>query len=75
MEETYWNLLLDAPHLEFELTLTLIQDVLIGLVLWPWAKRWLTQRVNKEHLALDAEHGVTHPGPSGEEFRNVRVIP
>lgn len=37
--ETYMELMTDRAHLLFEITLTVIQDVIIGMVLWPLAKR------------------------------------
>lgn len=54
--ETFWSLLTNLPHLEFEIFLTLVQDVVIGLLVWPWIKRL----ARKEHRAIDKEHGVDH---------------
>lgn len=60
MAETYLGLLTDVNHLGFEVTLTLIQDGIIGLFLWPIAKRKMNRRLKREHMILDNEHGVTH---------------
>ena len=38
--ETFWTLLRDLPHWEFELFLIFIFDVLIGLLIWPTLKQW-----------------------------------
>ncbi len=38
--ETFWTLLQNASHWEFELFLMFIFDVVIGLFLWPRIKRW-----------------------------------
>jgi len=39
-QETFWTLLKDAPHWEFELFLIFIFDVLIGVVIWPRIKKF-----------------------------------
>ena len=39
--ETFWTLLGDAPHWEFELFLILIFDIIIGALIWPRIKKWL----------------------------------
>lgn len=38
--ETFWTLLSDLPHWEFELFLIFLFDVLIGALLWPCLKRF-----------------------------------
>lgn len=38
--ETFWTLLKDAAHWEFELFLILIFDVLIGALIWPYLQKW-----------------------------------
>lgn len=47
--ETYTQLMSDPAHLGFEMTLTIIQDVLIGLVLWPLIKRVIRRHDRKTH--------------------------
>jgi hypothetical protein len=50
--ETFWTLLHDAPHWEFELFLMLVFDGIVGAMLWPFFKRhW------KHHIARDKERG------------------
>lgn len=39
--ETFWTLLRDLPHWEFEIFLILIFDVLIGVMLLPCLKRFV----------------------------------
>src|SRR3989344_750144 len=39
-EETFWTLLGDLAHWEFELFLIFLFDVLIGLLIWPYIKKW-----------------------------------
>jgi hypothetical protein len=43
-QETFWTLVKDLPHWEFELFLIFIFDILIGLIIWP-----LLQRFTKHH--------------------------
>lgn len=52
--ETFWSLLRDQAHWEFELFLMLIFDVVIGVLIWPRLKARL-------HREIDEEHGVKHP--------------
>jgi|GEM_PF-3098921 len=37
-QETFWTLLTNLPHWEFELFLMFIFDVLIGVIIWPKIK-------------------------------------
>lgn len=47
--ETYLQLMTDRPHLMFEITLTLIQDVGIGLIAWPLIKRAVRRHDERKH--------------------------
>lgn len=47
--ETYTQLMTDPAHLAFEVTLTLIQDVGIGLIAWPLIKRAVRRHDAKKH--------------------------
>ncbi|MFZ3019917.1 MAG: hypothetical protein WA051_00100 [Minisyncoccia bacterium] len=40
--ETFFTLLTDSAHWEFELFLIFIFDVLIGLIIWPYVRKFLT---------------------------------
>lgn len=60
MSETFLSLMSNAAHWEWELTATFVQDVLIGLLLWPGLKRRFNARLTREHRVLDLEHGVKH---------------
>lgn len=40
-QETFWTLLANAAHWEFELFLMFLFDVVIGLILFPFFKRWV----------------------------------
>ena len=48
--ETFWTLIADRAHWEFELFLIFIFDVVIGLVLWPRLKKW-----KSHHKSDDAQ--------------------
>ena len=39
--ETFFTLLRNAAHWEFEIFLMLVFDVLIGLMMWPWLKKMI----------------------------------
>ena len=45
--ETFWTLLRDPAHWEFELFLIAIFDGLLGLIIWPRVKKFL------EHYRAD----------------------
>lgn len=62
---SYVGLMTDVPHILFELTLTVIQDVLIGLLVWPWMRRLARKWRQDVHEEIDQEHGVQ---PHREEF-------
>lgn len=38
-EETFWTLLADPAHWQFELFLILLFDVIIGALIWPYLKK------------------------------------
>lgn len=40
-QETFWTLLHDAAHWEFELFLMFIFDVVIGVLIWPHLKKFM----------------------------------
>lgn len=56
----YMHILSDPAHLCVELTFVLLLDVLFMGLMVPFLKRV----VFKEHLTIDAEHGVDHDNPN-----------
>ena len=64
----YLGLMSDLPHVMFEITLSVVQDGIIGFLGFRAWKRWgrprwsarVERRVAIEHARLDAEHGVEH---------------
>jgi hypothetical protein len=49
-QETFWTLLHDRAHWEFEIFLMLLFDGIIGVILWPFAKKHI-----EHHLARDRQ--------------------
>ena len=46
--ETFWTLLHDAAHWEFEIFLMLIFDVVIGALLWPFVKKHYDHHIARD---------------------------
>lgn len=59
----YLTILMDPAHLAAELTFTLM-DILIltplFLLVFAGVKRWMATALQREHIRLDAEHGISH---------------
>ncbi len=52
MHETFWTLLRDPAHWEFEIFLMILFDGVIGTLLWPFVrKHWA------HHVARDRREG------------------
>jgi hypothetical protein len=45
--ETFWSLLHNAAHWEFEIFLMLLFDIVLGGIAWPFIKKHLTQHLEK----------------------------
>jgi hypothetical protein len=56
----YAEILTDPAHLAVEITLMLLVDGIFLGLLWPLMRRALESRIRREHLAIDAEHGIEH---------------
>lgn len=52
--ETFVELLKDPNHWYFEILLMIIFDVVIGMLLWPLAKKWLREH-DKTHHAEECD--------------------
>ena len=50
--ETFWTLLYDIHHWEFEIFLILVFDVLIGLLIWPRIRKF-TKHHKSDHERID----------------------
>ncbi len=52
-KETFWTLLHDSAHWEFEIFLMVIFDLILGGLLWPFVrKHW------NHHIARDKKEGI-----------------
>ncbi len=52
--ETFWTLLRDPSHWEFEIFLMILFDGLIGALLFPWIRRhW------QHHVSRDQKDGIS----------------
>ncbi|RNL79689.1 hypothetical protein [Nocardioides marmorisolisilvae] len=58
----YWSILTDPAHVSVELTLTLLFDGLLLGVLWPLIRAYFNHVLERQHAALDEEHGIVHHG-------------
>ena len=57
-EETFWTLLGDLAHWEFELFLIFLFDVLIGLLIWPYIKKWFRHHKEDDNKLKELETRV-----------------
>lgn len=59
--ETFWFLLHDTAHWEFELFLMLLFDGLVGICIWPFVKKGVQHYLNyeKEESLTDSESKVS----------------
>lgn len=53
MHETFWTLLGDIAHWEFEIFLMVLFDGIIGAILWPFIKQHV-----KHHLDRDKKENM-----------------
>lgn len=55
MQETFWTLLRDKAHWQFEIFLMVVFDLVIGGLLWPSVrKHW------KHHIERDVKEGIDY---------------
>jgi hydrogenase-4 membrane subunit HyfE len=60
--ETFFDLLKDPAHWEFEIFLMVVFDVVIGLVIWPSVRKILTHHKSDHERLEDLE----------KEFRSLK---
>lgn len=56
--ETFRTLLFDAAHWEFELFLMFLFDVLLGLIIWPFLKKFMVHHQNDDDRIAVLERKV-----------------
>jgi len=65
VHETFWTLLHDPAHWEFEIFLMVVFDGLLGALLFPWVKRWI-KRTREEAVRREHEkHGIREEHDAG----------
>lgn len=53
--ETFWTLLKDPAHWEFELFLILLFDVIIGILIWPRLRKFIKHHKSDDEKLEDLE--------------------
>ena len=56
--ESFFDLLKDPAHWEFEIFLMVVFDVVIGLVIWPYVQKALTHHKSDHERLEDLEREV-----------------
>ena len=56
--ETFWTLLTDKAHWEFEIFLIFIFDVVIGLLIWPWVSKFIIHHKSDDEKIGELERKV-----------------
>ena len=64
-QETFWTLLHNAAHWQFELFLQFVFDIVLGIIIWPWFKSSVLhhesddkkiEALEKQYEALAKQH-------------------
>ena len=58
--ETFWTLLKDPAHWQFELFLIFLFDVLIGALIWPWIRKWFKHHQEDDNKLEELEKRVSN---------------
>ena len=53
--DSYVDLITDPAHLLLEATLILVIDVIIGMIAWPFIKKWIKEHDRKKHAHRHCE--------------------
>ncbi len=57
-QETFFTLLKDSAHWEFELFLIFIFDVVIGVLIWPQIRNWFKHHKEDDDKLEDLEKRI-----------------
>lgn len=58
----YTELITDPAHIAFEITIAIIFDLLVLSLLIPMIRKFVKERLGREHYKIDTEHGIVHHG-------------
>ena len=70
----YWSILTDPAHVAVEVTLMILLDGLLLGVLWPLIRAYLHHVLERQHAALDEEHGIVHHGDHIHHLADPEVL-
>ena len=56
--ETFWTLLTDSAHWQFELFLIAVFDGLVGVLIWPKIKHWFTHHKEDDDKIFELEKRI-----------------
>ena len=57
-QETFFTLLRDPAHWQFELLLIFIFDVLIGVLIWPWFRKFIIHHKSDDERIDELERKI-----------------
>lgn len=57
-EETFYTLLTDPAHWQFEIFLIILFDVIVGLLLWPYVRKFLLHHKSDDERIEELERRV-----------------
>lgn len=57
--ETFWTLLHDPAHWQFEIFLMIIFDLFVGALLWPRVRKWLHIHAKEDAKIAELEKRIT----------------
>lgn len=58
-EETFWTLLKDPAHWQFELFLIFLFDILVGALIWPWFRKFVLHHQADDQKLVELERRLT----------------
>lgn len=60
MHETFWSLLKDSAHWEFEIFLMVLFDLVLGGLLWPFLRKHWLHHVHRDEIDFQRERWRKH---------------
>lgn len=76
--DTFWTLLHDTAHWEFELFLIFLFDIVVGVLVWPFVKKHWQHHVERDRETVDYSSdasGEVIPGWRVAIFRDATGTP